>query len=159
MARSYRILGQSNPTANTLTNLYRVPVGNSAIISSITIANLNESDGVGNSFSIAVNVSGVAVSNTNYIAYRVNCPARDSITLTLGITMNAGSNISVNANSSRKSFVVYSSNGLSSSKGIRVPSSIIFTANSARQKKFTLSIVNVSQSICNLMMSCVTSST
>lgn len=107
MARSYRILGQSNPTANTLTNLYRVPVGNSAIISSITIANLNESEGVGNSFSIAVNVSGVAVSNTNYIAYRVNCPARDSITLTLGITMNAGSNISVNANSSLMSFSAF----------------------------------------------------
>ena len=54
-----------------------------------------------------VNVSGVAVSNTNYIAYRVNCPARDSITLTLGITMNAGSNISVNANSSLMSFSAF----------------------------------------------------
>jgi hypothetical protein len=84
-----------------------VPTGNSAIISSITIANLNESDGVGNSFTIAVNVGGVAVSNTNYIAYRVNCPARDSITLTLGITMNAGSNISVNANSSLMSFSAF----------------------------------------------------
>jgi hypothetical protein len=107
MARSYRILGQRNPAANTLSTLYTVPTGNSAIISSITIANLNESDGVGNSFSIAVNVSGVAVSNTNYIAYRVNCPARDSITLTLGITMNAGSNISVNANSSLMSFSAF----------------------------------------------------
>jgi hypothetical protein len=107
MARSYRILGQRNPAANTLSTLYTVPTGNSAIISSITIANLNESDGVGNSFTIAVNVGGVAVSNTNYIAYRVNCPARDSITLTLGITMNAGSNISVNANSSLMSFSAF----------------------------------------------------
>jgi len=107
MARTYRILGQRNPAANTMETLYTVPAGNSAIISSITIANLNESEGVGNSFSIAVNVGGVAVSNTNYIAYRVNCPARDSITLTLGITMNAGSNISVNANSSLVTFSAF----------------------------------------------------
>jgi hypothetical protein len=107
MARTYRILGQVNPAANTMATLYTVPTGNSAIISSITIANLNESEGVGNSFSIAVNVGGVAVSNTNYIAYRVNCPAKDSITLTLGITMNAGSNISVNANSSLMTFSAF----------------------------------------------------
>jgi hypothetical protein len=109
MARTYRILGQSNPASNTLTTLYTVPSGNSAMISSITVANLNDTpfDGVGNSFSIAVNVGGVAVSNTNFIAYRVNCPAKDSVTLTLGITMNAGSNISVNANSSTMTFSAF----------------------------------------------------
>ena len=107
MARTYRILGQTNPAANTMATLYTVPASNSAIISSITIANLNESDGTGNSFSIAVNVGGVAVSNTNYIAYRVNCPVKDSITLSLGITMNAGSIISVNANSSLLAFSAF----------------------------------------------------
>lgn len=107
MARSYRILGQRNIAANTLTTLYTVPTGNSAIISSLVIANLNESDGTGNSFSIAVNVGGVAVSNSNYIAYRVNCPVRDTVTLTLGITMNASSNISVNANSSTLTFTAF----------------------------------------------------
>jgi len=107
MARTYRILGQKNPTANVLTTLYTVPASNSAIISSLIIANLNETNEVGNSFSIAVNVSGVAVSNTNYLAYRVNCPAKDTVTLTLGITMNAGSNISVNANSSLVAFTAF----------------------------------------------------
>lgn len=107
MARTYRILGQTNPTGNTLTTLYTVPESNSAIISSLVIANLNEAAGTGNSFSVAVNVGGVAVSNTNYIAYRVNCPVRDTITLTLGITMNAGSNISVNANSSALTFTAF----------------------------------------------------
>ena len=107
MARAYKILGQRNPAANTLSTLYTVPAGNSAIVSSITIANLNETNDAGNSFSIAVNSGGVAVANTNYIAYRVNCPSRDSITLTLGITLNAGSIISVNANSSLVTFSAF----------------------------------------------------
>jgi hypothetical protein len=107
MARAYKILGQKNPTSNTLTTLYTVPSGNSAIISSLIVASLNETEGTGNSFSIAVNVGGITVSNSNFIAYRVNCPVRDTITLTLGITMNAGSNISVNANSSLLSFTAF----------------------------------------------------
>jgi hypothetical protein len=107
MARTYRVLGQVNPTSNTLTSLYTVPTSNSAIISSLVIASLNETEGTGNSFSIAINVGGVAVSNSNYIAYRVNCPVRDTVTLTLGVTMNAGSNISVNANSSALTFTAF----------------------------------------------------
>ena len=107
MARSYRILGQKNPAANQLTTLYTVPASNSAIISSLVIASLNETEGTGNSFSVAVNVSGVAVSNSNYVAYRVNCPTRDTVTMTLGITLNAGSNISVSSNSSLLNFTAF----------------------------------------------------
>jgi hypothetical protein len=107
MARAYKILGQSSPTANALTTLYTVPSGNSAIISSITIANLNESDGTGGAFRIAVNTSSAAVSNASYIAYGVNVPGRDTVTLTLGITLNAGSIVSVNANSSLLAFSAF----------------------------------------------------
>jgi hypothetical protein len=107
MARAYKILGQTNPTANVLTTLYNVPAGNSAIISSITIANLDENSVSGAAFRIAANVSGVAVSNASYIAYGVNVPGRDAITLTLGVTLNAGSIVSVNANSSLLSFSAF----------------------------------------------------
>jgi hypothetical protein len=107
MARAYKILGQKNPSANVLTTLYTVPSSNSAIISSLVIANLNETDGTGNAFTIAVNVGGVAISNTNYLAYKVNCPTKDTITLTLGITLNAGSIVSVNANGSLIAFSAF----------------------------------------------------
>ena len=107
MARTYRILGQRNPSANVQTTLYTVPSSNSAIISSLVISSLNETEGTGDSFSIAVNVGGVTVSNSNFIAYRVNCPVRDTVKLTLGITMNAGSNISVNSNSSLLNFTAF----------------------------------------------------
>jgi len=107
MARAYKILGQRNPSANVLSTLYTVPSGNSAIISSIVVANLDEGANVGNSFRIAVNTSSAAVSNASYLAYSVNVPARDTITLSLGITLNAGSIVSVNANSSLLAFSAF----------------------------------------------------
>jgi hypothetical protein len=107
MARAYKILGQRNPSANVLSTLYTVPSGNSAIISSITIANLDEAAASGGAFRIAVNTASAAVSNTSYIAYGVNVPGRDAITLTLGVTLNAGSIVSVNANSSLLAFSAF----------------------------------------------------
>ena len=107
MARAYKILGQSSPSANVLTTLYTVPAGNSAIISTITIANLDEGSANGGAFRIAANSTGSATANANYLAYGVNVPGRDTVTLTLGITLAAGSQISVNANSSLLAFSAF----------------------------------------------------
>ena len=107
MARAYKILGQVSPSANVLTTLYNVPVGNSAIISSITIANLDENAANGAAFRIAANNSGSAVANANYLSYGVNVPGRDAVTLTLGITLAPGSFISVNANSALLAFSAF----------------------------------------------------
>lgn len=107
MARAYKILGQLSPSANVLTTLYTVPASNSAIISSITIANLDEAAANGGAFRLSANVSGVPVANANYLSYGINVPGRDAITLTLGITLNAGSIVSVNANSSLLAFSAF----------------------------------------------------
>ena len=107
MARVYKILGQINPAANVLTTVYNVPGGNAAIISSITIANLDENAANGAAFRIAANNQGAPVSNSNYLSYGVNVPGRDAITLTLGITLAQSSYISVNANSSLLAFSVF----------------------------------------------------
>ena len=104
MPRRYAILGQVNPAANTLTKLYGVPASNSAVISSINIANLDANVAA---FSIAANVSGVATANANYLAWRVAIPGNDSIALSLGITLNASSQLSVNANTALVSFSAF----------------------------------------------------
>ena len=104
MPRNYTILGQRNPSANVLSNLYTVPAGNSAVISSINIANLGTDPAA---FSIAANVSGVATANANYLAWRVPVPGNDSISLSLGITLNASSQLSINANTSTVSFSAF----------------------------------------------------
>ena len=107
MARAYKILGQSNPSANVLSTLYTVPASNSAILSSITVANLDEAAANGAAFRIAVNTATAAVTNVSYLAYGVNVPGRDTVTLTLGVTLNAGSIVSVNANSSLVAFSAF----------------------------------------------------
>jgi hypothetical protein len=104
MPRNYTILGQKNPSANVLTNLYTVPAGNSAVISSFVITNLDSNSGA---FSIAANTSGVATTNANHLAFRVTVPGNDSIALSLGVTLNASAQISVNANTSTLTFSAF----------------------------------------------------
>lgn len=113
MARAYKILGQSQPASNTMTTLYTVPASTSAIISSITIANCDDAVGAktANSFSIGVVPSGVTVdnslANTRLIAYRVNCPVNEAITLTLGLTLATGDKLAVNANGATMTFSAF----------------------------------------------------
>ena len=104
MPRNYTILGQRNPTSNTLTSLYTVPAGNSAVISSINISNL---DANAAAFSIAANLNGAVTANANYLAWRVAIPGNDSIALSLGVTLNASSQLSVNSNTSTVSFSAF----------------------------------------------------
>jgi hypothetical protein len=104
MPRNYTILGQKNPSANVLTNLYTVPAGNSAVISSINIANL---DANAAAFSIAANLAGAVTANANYLAWRVSIPGNDSIALSLGVTLNASSQLSVNSNTSTLTFSAF----------------------------------------------------
>ena len=104
MPRNYTILGQKNPSANVLTNLYTVPTSNSAVISSFVISNL---DANAAAFSIAANVNGVATTNANHLAFRVTVPGNDSIALSLGVTLNASAQVSINANTSTVTFSAF----------------------------------------------------
>ena len=52
-------------------------------------------------------MSGVATANANYLAWRVSVPGNDSISLSLGITLNASSQLSVNSNTSTVSFSAF----------------------------------------------------
>jgi hypothetical protein len=107
MARVYRILGQKNPGSSVLTNVYTVPAANSAVVSSIVLTNTSGSAGGGVAARLAVNAEGVVVATSNYLAYDVNIPGCDSVTMTLGITMNAGSQLSVYANSTSLAVSVF----------------------------------------------------
>ena len=107
MARVYKILGQKNPSSAVLTNVYTVPDSNSAVVSSVVLTNTSGTAGGGVAARVAVNASGVAVATANYLAYDVNIPGCDTVTLTLGLTMNAGSQLSVYANSTALAISVF----------------------------------------------------
>jgi len=86
MANAYKVLGQNDLAATTLTDVYTVPAATEAVISTIIIANRTAS---AESFRIAIRPAGETISDKHYIAYGVPIAANDSTTLTLGLTLAA----------------------------------------------------------------------
>jgi glucose-6-phosphate dehydrogenase assembly protein OpcA len=106
MPTAYKVLGQSNPAATTLTTLYTVPAATETVISSIVVANLTSTAAT---FRIAVRPNGAAIANSQYVAYDVTVGASDSTALTLGITMDATDVLSVYASTANLAFSAFGS--------------------------------------------------
>lgn len=106
MAITYKVLGQSNPSANTNTDLYTVPANTSAVCSTIVICNQAASAAT---FRIAVRPAGAAIATSQYISYDSNLNANDSITMTIGITLATTDVVTVRANTTTVSFSLFGS--------------------------------------------------
>lgn len=106
MATSYKVLGQSNPSATTATTLYTVPAATEAVVSTITVANQTGSAGT---YRIAIRPDGESLAAKHYIAYDTSIAANDNHTYTLGITLNAADVITVYASSANQSFNAFGS--------------------------------------------------
>jgi hypothetical protein len=91
---TFKVLGQNDLPATTLTDVYTVPASTETVISTIIIANRTAA---AESFRIAIRTGGDAVEDKHYIAYDVPIAANDSTTLTLGITLEATDVLSVYA--------------------------------------------------------------
>lgn len=105
MPAAYKVLGQSNPAATTLTTLYTVPSATSAVASSITVCNL----GVSTTYRVAVRPAGAAIANQHYLVYDASLNAGDSVFLTLGLTLSATDVVSVFAGTATVAFQLHGS--------------------------------------------------
>ncbi len=81
MALTYKVLGQSNPSSNTNTDLYTVPSATSTVCSTLVICNQAASAAT---FRIAVRPAGATLAAEHYIAYDSSINANDTVTLTIG---------------------------------------------------------------------------
>ena len=106
MATSYKVLGQSNPSATTATTLYTVPASTSTVVSTIVVSNQATSSAT---YRISVRPAGAAQTNAMYLAYDVTVGANDSTALTLGITLATTDVITVYASSATLSFNAFGS--------------------------------------------------
>jgi hypothetical protein len=70
MATTYKVLGQSAPTAATATSLYTVPSVTEAVISTINVVNTHAS--TADVIRIAVRPNGATLANEHYIVYEVS---------------------------------------------------------------------------------------
>jgi hypothetical protein len=103
---TYKVLGQSAPSATTDTTLYTVPAATQTVVSTIVVSNRSATAG---SYRIAVRPAGAGISNQHYLAYDVAVGGGDSTTLTLGITLGATDVITVRASTADMSFSAFGS--------------------------------------------------
>jgi glucose-6-phosphate dehydrogenase assembly protein OpcA len=106
MPTTYKVLGQSAPSATTDTSLYTVPSSTQTIVSTIVVANRVTSNAT---FRIAIRVNGASLANSQYLAYDITVGASDSTALTLGITLGAGDIISIYASTANLTFTAFGS--------------------------------------------------
>jgi hypothetical protein len=104
MPTNYKVLGQSNPAATTLTTLYTVPAGTQVTASTLHVANISAS---ALTIRIAVRPAGAALANQHYLAYDVSIPANSVYAMTEGITLAATDVVTVYASTTNAVFQLF----------------------------------------------------
>ena len=107
MATTYKVLGQSAPTAATATSLYTVPAATEAVISTINVVNTHAS--TADVIRIAVRPNGATLANEHYIVYSLSLAASSTFTYTGGITVDATDVITIYSTNGTSSFGAFGS--------------------------------------------------
>ena len=106
MATTYKVLGQVNPSATTATTAYTVPSATETVISTIAICNTGAYP---TTYRIAVRPDGESLATKHYVAYDSTIAPQDTITLTIGITLNASDVVTVYAGAATLAFNIFGS--------------------------------------------------
>ncbi len=99
-----KVLGQAALAATTATDVYTVPAGKSAVVSTLALANRGTSAVM---YRVAVRPAGAALGNAHYIAYDVSLPANTSDFVTIGITLAATDVVTVYASAATMSVSLF----------------------------------------------------
>jgi hypothetical protein len=106
MADTYKILGQSNPSAATLTELYAVPASTQTILSGISVCNRSS---VATSFRVSVELNGAAPADQQYLAYDAPIAGNECLKLpnSEGVTLGDTDTVNVYATLATLSFQAF----------------------------------------------------
>jgi hypothetical protein len=105
MTTVYKVLGQSAPDAATETTVYTVPSANSAVTSTITICNR----GTAGFVTMGAVPGGGSLADANLFMSNTAVAAYDTLALTLGLSLAAGTVIRANCSSGNFSISVFGS--------------------------------------------------
>jgi hypothetical protein len=92
MAEAYKVLGQSAPSAATLTDLYVVPAATSTTVSTLTVCNRSAT---ATSFRISIAQAGATNADTQYLYYDQAIDGNSTYAITIGMTLAATDKIRV----------------------------------------------------------------
>lgn len=106
MATTYKVLGQSAPSATTATTLYTVPSVTQTVVSSINVVNTGGST---DTVRIAIRPAGASLSTEHYIVYGLSLSAGSTFTYTSGVTLNTTDVVTVYSTTGTSSFNAFGS--------------------------------------------------
>lgn len=104
MADTFKVLGQLNPSASSLTALYTAPPAGTATVSSFVACNQGASSAT---FRMSVAVAAATDDAKQYVYYDLSVNAKDTFAATLGLTLGPGDVVRVYASSNTMSFAVF----------------------------------------------------
>ena len=106
MAATYKVLGQSAPSAATATTLFTA--SSATIISTLNAANIG---GTQDTIRIAIRPSGATLANQHYIAYGVPLAAGAVFSIQGGLTLANTDVVTVYSTTGNTSFTATGSDG------------------------------------------------
>jgi hypothetical protein len=108
MAVTYKVLGQSKPTAATDTTLYTVPTGsgNYAVVSSLVVNNITADV---TNIRVAIRPAGEALEDKHYIIHTNGVSPYASQVYTIGITLAATDVVTVYDSAGKCAFNLFGS--------------------------------------------------
>jgi hypothetical protein len=105
MATTYKVLGQSIPSAHTNTTLYTCATANGAVCSTLSICN----QGTSTNIRAAVRVANAAIEAKQYVVFDTIVNANDTMFLTIGTAIANTDVITVYAGTANVSFNLFGS--------------------------------------------------
>lgn len=106
MPTVYKVLGQVQPAANTLTTAYTVPASTNTVMSLITICNMGPSV---TTYRVAVRIAGASLTEKQYIYYDSSIAPQDTLNVTQPFTLGDGDVVSVESFSGLVAFNLFGS--------------------------------------------------
>ena len=92
MPTAYKVLGQLEPSATTLSTLYTVPSSTQAVCSTLFIANTSSNYDI---VRVAVRKSGASITDSHYIYYDLTLSGKQTLVSTIGLTLDTTDVVSV----------------------------------------------------------------
>ncbi len=107
MPEIYKVLGQNAPALDTLSDLYEVPAGASAVAATLIVAHVGSADDPTATFRVSVAIAGEADAPKQIIMPDVQLAASTPWTQKLGLTLGAGDVVRVRSRDAQCAFNLF----------------------------------------------------
>jgi hypothetical protein len=107
MTETYKVLGQAAPSLDTLTDLYTVPAGKSAVVGAVTVAHIGVADDPTATYRVSVAVNGEGDAAKQIVLNDLQLALNVAETHKLGLTLGAGDVVRVRARDAQCAFNLF----------------------------------------------------